>query len=332
MMLTIILPVYNAEKYLGRCLNSILSQTFIDFEIILINDGSVDKSAEICKEYKDKDKRIIYIEQQNQGVAMARNKGLNEARGQYIGFVDADDYIESDMFKNLINPTLKYDLDVVLSKYKICNNNDCSISITNVPIKKVLTKNDIKENILKSYYTGGDSIVPALWNKIYKREFLNKFNLRFHNQKAVRASDYWFNLEVFQLANNSYLIPDANYCYNNEVINSIINSFRENQFNGFLESNRRLLEANKVFQFKIEYDKFYSSFYNNVNQHIIQTIKNKGYINAYEFVTKILNNKEFCSCFGFVKINKLHTKLINIFLKRKMVLFSYLVYCIWSLK
>ena len=331
-MLTIILPVCNAEKYLGRCLNSILSQTFIDFEIILINDGSVDKSAEICKEYKDKDKRIIYIEQQNQGVAVARNKGLNEARGEYIGFVDADDYIESNMFQNLINPTLKYKFDVVLSKYKICNNSDFTISTTNIPIEKPLKKIDIKKYILQSYYTGGDSIVPALWNKIYNRNFIEKNKLSFQNQKAVRASDYWFNFEVFQLTNTSYVIPNANYCYSHIISNSIINSYRENQFSAFLESNRRLLEANKLLQFEIEFNKFYSSFYNNVNQYIIQTIKNKGYINAYEFVIKILNNKEFYSCFGFVKINKLHTKLINIFLKRKMVLFSYLIYCIWSLK
>ena len=217
MMLSIILPVYNAEKYLEKCLKSILSQSFSDFEVILINDGSKDASSIICETYANKDNRIVYINQINQGVAMARNVGLKQAKGTYIGFVDADDVIENNMFQNLINPIAKKEYDVVISHYKICNENDFHIPKTKIPTNTNLDKNEIKNNILKTYYTGGDPIVPALWNKIYNQNFIKKHNLIFQNQKAVRGSDYWFNFKLFQCATSVFVIEEANYCYNNSI-------------------------------------------------------------------------------------------------------------------
>ncbi|NNC50655.1 MAG: glycosyltransferase, partial [Flaviramulus sp.] len=254
MMLSIILPVYNAEKYLERCLKSILSQSFSDFEVILINDGSKDSSNAICDIYANKDNRIVYIDQKNQGVAMARNVGLKQAKGTYIGFVDADDEIENDMFLNLIKPLNRKEYDVVISHYKICEENTFHIPKTNLPTDIDLNKKDIKESILKTYYTGGDPVVPALWNKIYKSKFIKEQNLFFQNQKAVRASDYWFNFKLFQHTTSAYVIKNANYCYNNSVTGSIINSFRENQFIGFAESQKRLLDANENFNFKIDFN------------------------------------------------------------------------------
>lgn len=99
---SIIVPVYKTERYLNRCIDSILAQTFTDFEIILVDDGSPDKSGEICEEYAKKDKRIIVIHKKNGGLSDARNFGLDVAQGEFIGFVDSDDYIENDMYEKLI--------------------------------------------------------------------------------------------------------------------------------------------------------------------------------------------------------------------------------------
>lgn len=140
MMLSIILPVYNAAKYLEKCLQSILDQSFSDFKVILINDGSSDSSDSICETYVNKDKRIVYINQINQGVAMARNVGLEMAKRTYIGFVDTDDFIETDMFQNLINPLAKKEYDVVITHYKICNEHNFRIPRTEIPTKKDLDK------------------------------------------------------------------------------------------------------------------------------------------------------------------------------------------------
>lgn len=111
-MLSIIVPVYNKEKYVGECIKSILNQTFKDFELILVNDGSTDNSAELCRNYAKMDRRIILIDQSNAGVSAARNRGVIEAQGQYIGFIDSDDTIEPRMYELLINNALTQDAEI----------------------------------------------------------------------------------------------------------------------------------------------------------------------------------------------------------------------------
>lgn len=112
--ISIIVPVYNVELFLHKCIISILSQTFKDFELILINDGSTDKSGEICDVYSQKDSRIKVIHKKNEGQSSARNKGLEIARGDYIGFVDSDDWIEQDMYKTLYESSIKANADIAV--------------------------------------------------------------------------------------------------------------------------------------------------------------------------------------------------------------------------
>ena len=111
-LISVIIPVFNTEKYLVRCLNSVLIQSYTNLEIILIDDGSMDKSYEICKKYANLDKRIKVIKQENGGASKARNKGISIAKGKYIGFVDSDDIIDRDMFKILYNNMINYNADL----------------------------------------------------------------------------------------------------------------------------------------------------------------------------------------------------------------------------
>ena len=104
-LVSIIVPIYNAQNYLNRCLDSLLAQTLEDIEIILINDGSKDDSLAICRAYEEKDSRIIVIDQKNAGVSAARNAGLDRASGQYVGFVDPDDWVEPDMYALMYEKT-----------------------------------------------------------------------------------------------------------------------------------------------------------------------------------------------------------------------------------
>lgn len=116
--ISVIVPVYKVEKYIERCLESILKQDFTDYELILVNDGSPDKSAEICEEYAKEYSNIVLLHQKNQGQSKARNTGIENAKGEYILFLDSDDYIEQGMFKHLIYITEKYNADVVSSHHK----------------------------------------------------------------------------------------------------------------------------------------------------------------------------------------------------------------------
>ena len=166
-MISVIVPIYNAEKYLVRCVDSILAQTYKEIEIILINDGSTDQSENICNEYAKRDQRIRVIHQKNEGVSCARNRGIDESTGEYLSFIDSDDWIDCTMYDDLIRLATKYDADIVECGYRW-------IKPDTIYDRENTGKIDIYTNLeaLNQLYYGdqlfgGISIVP--WNKLYRR-------------------------------------------------------------------------------------------------------------------------------------------------------------------
>ena len=167
--LSIIVPVYKVEQYLHKCIDSILSQTFTDFELILIDDGSPDRCGEICDEYAAKDDRIIVIHQKNRGVSAARNAGLDIARGEYIGFVDSDDWIEPEMYESMLCDTYK-EFDIVTVGAKSYENNNIRIILT---IDCVFDQ----EKLLLELIAQPNRIGGGVVNKVFKSSILK--NVRF---------------------------------------------------------------------------------------------------------------------------------------------------------
>lgn len=134
-MISIIVPVYNVEKYIHKCIDSILAQTFVDFELILVNDGSLDKSGVICDKYAEIDDRIRVIHKENGGQSTARNVALDIAKGKYIGFIDGDDYIDSNMFEILYNTNIKYESQIsVCGRYNVFDGKIAKFFISDKPI------------------------------------------------------------------------------------------------------------------------------------------------------------------------------------------------------
>ena len=182
--ISIIIPVYNTESYLNKCLDSVVKQDIEDFEIICVNDGSTDGSMEILKKYERLDTRIKIISQENQGVSLARNKALGISNGEYVMFVDSDDWLEENCLSLIYDAIKKADSDVMEFR------NDCYFG----NIRKAGNFTELKE-----YQTNKDSfgIVPSLyliWNKIYKRDFINLNNIKFP-ENITNAEDGVFNLE-----------------------------------------------------------------------------------------------------------------------------------------
>ena len=171
--ISIIVPVYNVEKYLNRCFDSILNQTFTDFELILVDDGSTDNSGIICYEYKTKDNRIKVIHKENGGLSSARNAGLDIARGKYIGFVDSDDFINKDMYKILFDTIQANNSDMVICDYYKVNEDDINkfrnlkCNCENIKIKNL---NNLES--IDNLFLTGEKFIYA-WNKLYKRELFN---------------------------------------------------------------------------------------------------------------------------------------------------------------
>ena len=167
--ISIIIPVYNVEKYLNRCIDSLINQTYSNLEIILINDGSTDSSLKICEEYVQKDSRIKVINKKNEGVSIARNVGIEKATGQFISFVDSDDWIEHDTILKLYNLSQKYNSDYVMIDY-----------IETDGTKKYINKksNDScikKEEFMKLFFKiGSQKCVFYPWGKLIKRDNIPK--------------------------------------------------------------------------------------------------------------------------------------------------------------
>lgn len=171
-MISIIVPVYNVDKYLDKCLDSIINQSYSDIQIILVDDGSTDSSGQICEQFAMKDNRVKVIHQKNQGVVSARKNGIANAFGEYIGFVDGDDYIEPIMFEKLYDAIIKSDVDFVHSGYF---KND-GFDIYGVQTNGIFEITDVEEflinNILDS--TNSNSIPPSNWSKLYKKELIQQ--------------------------------------------------------------------------------------------------------------------------------------------------------------
>ena len=131
--LTIIVPIYNGEKYLNKCIDSILSQTYTDFELILVDDGSTDSSLSICKVYAEADSRVVVYHKENGGLVAARKSGLSLAKGEYIGYVDCDDYIEADMYEKLMSVAKEDGADIVTGDIIIDHITHSKVEKGNIP-------------------------------------------------------------------------------------------------------------------------------------------------------------------------------------------------------
>lgn len=167
--LSIVVPVYNVEQYLNKCVDSILAQTFRDFEVILLDDGSTDGSGEICDEYAKKDSRIKVIHQQNGGLSCARNNGIKIATGNYIGFSDSDDWIEPEMYQKMLTAAETQKADIVVCRLQRVNENGGDIvEITGYDICLSMNRWEATQEILKD-----DLMRSYAVNKIYKRSLFN---------------------------------------------------------------------------------------------------------------------------------------------------------------
>lgn len=194
---SVIIPVYNVENYIARCLDSILCQTFKDFEIICVDDGSTDETLEILNAYCLFDKRIKIIKQQNKGVSAARNTGLKAAKGKYISFVDSDDWIAEDMLEKLYKNAQKHTSDFVfcsINSVDIESGNICayhSEKVSNI-IKKYKNKPFSERDLDANEYFNQHVTV---WNKLYRRDFLNKNKLKFY--EGLIFEDYLFFTQIY---------------------------------------------------------------------------------------------------------------------------------------
>lgn len=225
--ISVIVPVYNSEKVVNRCIDSILKQTYSDFELILINDGSKDKSIDILKDYEKKDLRIRVIDNENNGVSETRNIGINEAKGDYIQFVDSDDYIDEDMLKESLEQLEKNSVDIVMSGiYLDIEKNGVANSSTQTYEYKFANNNtEIVENVLTRL---GGTYINSPINKLYKRSIIKENNI-YMNKEIDLGEDLLFNLEYLKHCNSIIFGDKCYYHYCMRAEENLTAKYRDNK-------------------------------------------------------------------------------------------------------
>lgn len=287
---SVIVPVYNVEKFLKRCLNSLVNQTLKDIEIIIINDGSKDNSQAIIDEYKAKYPDIIkayYVE--NGGVAKARNYALNYVTGEYIGFVDSDDYVSEEMYEKLYNKAIEKNADIVCCNYYRVIDNEKFI------LKKFGNSRIDKDELFdKSVYEANLLFdeVPYLWNKIFKAEIIKNNNFKFYDDLRI-YEDFMFTYQAFSKANKISRIEEGMYYYMVSRESSLTYFLTEKRFDLFKVTERLINYYKEIGRYKeVEEALFYA-----VLKHIYVIFEKrtrkgekklkKKYINtAFDFLNK----------------------------------------------
>ena len=299
--ISIIIPVYNVEEYIKRCLDSLVKNKKYIYEVILIDDGSTDNSAKICKEYATKDNFIKYFYQKNGGPSKARNKGLEFATGEYIMFVDSDDYIGNlKEVQNIITENSS-DYYIFLNMYKVINNKKVKNN-TKIQNGNYLRQND-KKTLIKLVK---EELINSPCSKIYKKAIIDVNSVRF-NDKYNMAEDLLFNMNYLKYCKN-FILNDYTfyyYCFNNET--SLTQKYLKNKYETLMNVNKELkIIFEEIGIVKISDYLIYKNLYSSIKDfHHKDCPLNKG--------EKILKIKQY---------KKNHKKKIMINYGKKMLIWS----------
>ncbi len=278
---SIIIPVYNTEEYLKQCLDSIINQTLKDIEIILINDGSTDNSGKICDEYALRDTRIRVIHQENQGVSVARNKGIETAQGEYLGFIDSDDKIDLDFYEKLYNKAIKTNSDMVKANVKTINYNGFTAeSLLNPKIIE-------KQSKWYFYY--------EWWSAIYKTQLVKENNIRFP-EEIIFGEDSLFLHYIIEKAENLEIINDTYYYYQRRKNSTDSLILQNEKINSCLFVYDSILKnINKLYKQELIDKEAYSYLYETKNYIIIKYFyRNSSKESKMKCLENIINYYNLC--------------------------------------
>lgn len=280
---SVIIPVYKVEKYIERCINSVLEQTLEEIELVLVDDGSPDNCGKICDDYANMDSRISVIHKKNQGLGLARNSGMNIARGEFIAFVDSDDYIEKDMLETMYNKAKTEGADTCL-----CNIKNVSGTFRGEDV--------IREVLIKSIgakYDGSDYIGMSVWRGIYSRELITKNKLQFVSEREYISEDIIFDLTYYKYSNCTTIVNKMLYNYTINT-DSLSRGYKANRFEmcaKLYEKEKEMLREQEIYELGIE--RLNMTYFWNVNSCLIQEInyeKENGKKICEDNIKRIISN------------------------------------------
>lgn len=284
-LVSVIIPVYNVEKYLSQCIESIVCQNFSSLEVILINDGSSDHSLDICHYYASLDQRVKLIDKKNEGVGPARNDGLKIARGKYIYFLDSDDFVEPYFFDSL-TPYLDGRFDIIQFGFNRVNQ---SGSFLNSVIPKNIEIFDLKQEKSNLVEILDSGVGLALWEKLIKRSLIEEYDIIFDNKK--RGEDYTFISKVFDKSGGVISVKKAiiNYRQLFNVSRKFDENIIENHIDNFF-SFKKIFDQTPDRSFYVYLDKIFSWWFFIVIPLTVSSYSNLGRKEKIDMLKKMYEN------------------------------------------
>lgn len=323
---TVVLPIYNVEKYLDRCINTIVNQTYKNLEIILVDDGSPDNCPFLCDNWEKKDKRVKVIHKKNAGLGYARNSGLEIASGNYICFFDSDDYIALDAIEKMMKCAKEHNADIVTFGFANVNSNGDVIS-TRIPhVQKSEFKN---KEVINSFLpdlissnppkSDNSNLMMSAWASFYKTSLLKENNWKFVSEREIISEDVYSLLELYKYVRCVAVLEEALYYYC-ENGTSLTKTFREDRFqkiNVFYEKCLELCTSNKNDQ------KIIKRLQYTYISYVIAALKmvaESNNVNKNMIFREIINNQQFIDVISCISLEDepFKRKALLFVLKKKL--------------
>lgn len=330
--ISIIVPIYNVEEYIPKCIESILKQTFKDFELILINDGSTDNSFEICRLYESIDKRIILIDKPNGGVSSARNKGIDIARGDYIAFVDPDDDIEENMYEILLNEAICKKSDIIVCSFKIINLILETEEVVDLPYSynTSINKKEIKEYIIPKILSLKNCLGYGIFspvNKLYKKTIFDTYKIKF-DENRHHGEDTKLNLDLIQNVDKISFIQKPLYNYYIRRRPSLTRVVRNDFYKYILENKKSHIELCNKFNCEELIDVGIKRYMNSTMDYMISVSEsNFRFVDKYKIIKHIIKDTEFKKyILSYICPNKFYELLKYVCIVESSLSFILLVY------
>lgn len=326
-LISIIIPVYNAGKYLQECIEKTINQTYKNIEIFLINDGSTDNSGEICSRYENKDKRIKSIHTQNQGVSSARNLAIQKSGGEFIFFLDADDFIEDDAINTLMKRYRESNADFIIGNFrKMKNGFEEKRTDTQILEDKLFSEENVLENARSYLRRPNKNLLFAFsWARLFKTSIIKEKNINFNN-KLQNFEDVAFNFDYLKNVKNLYFTKDV--IYNHRVYDN----FSSETFNigknpkrlfGYLEA---LTSAENFLKGRIGEEKAKKEIgHCRTYLSIIQLVRTCGQINSsnkesiYDMIKELVNDEKVKEGIRYYLPSKGDSKIIPMLMQFGLV-------------
>ena len=334
--ISVIVPIYNVQDFLSRCIESLRNQTLQDIEIILVDDQSPDNCPKMCDNYAELDSRIKVIHKRNGGLGYARNTGLDVATGEYIAFVDSDDYVDLDMFEAMYNAAERYNADLVrVDNYKEYIDGTI-INLKYVPPMRegIYNRNELRKELLYTQLGMNPSddglkyVSCSVWRNLYKKEIIDYLNLRFVSERDLISEDIPFNMEYMMKCNCAVVINRKYYHY---IVNdkSLTQTYRSDRFNRELILYHELIKRAEILGIYEECDI-------RLQRHLLSRARmcikselfgNPNKLKSFVAVKRILSMPEMKEIFSTYqyKILPFKYRMVYLLMKRKWIIILYLL-------